>query len=307
MASRTLEAAAGLGSDELKRLLALALGGRADELAFWLARLGGQPGPRPNLALASGFGAEVAAHGDRALRLLALFATNDAAPDTSEVFLPMAAAHGYAQLVVRERAVRAAWLALFDLAADERTPVRIATGAALIEVCAKRGADAFVGEVETWMDDERRDQRWGALAVACDVLADRRALDALRDRSRWLDVLAALLDDLAEAPRAAERSDARRRVLAALPAALAQVAQSFRGSPSGVDWLEARCREATQVDVRSALDHVLARLRKRGAAEKVATLAALDVALASSAKPPRDPSRIREGVGRGKKRRTRGA
>jgi hypothetical protein len=297
----------GLGSDELKRLLALALGGRTDELAFWMTRLGGQPGPRPNLALASGFGAEAAAHGDRALRLLALFAGNDAAPDTGEVFLPMAAANGYAQLVVRERCVRAAWLALFDLAADERAPVRIATGTALIEVCAKKGTDAFVAEVETWMQDERRDQRWGALAVACDVLADRRALDALKERTRWLDVLTALLADLADAPRAAERSDARRRVLAALPAPLALVAQSFRGSPSGVEWLDAQCREAKQVDVRSALDHALARLRKRGASEKVETLVALDAALASSAKPPRDPSRIREGTGRGKKRRARGA
>ena len=307
MSARTRDAAEGLGSVELKRMLALALAGRPKDLTFWLARFGGQPGSRPNLSLASGFGAEAAAHGDRALPVLALFAGIDAAPDTSEVFLPMAAAYGYAQLVVRDRALRPAWLALFELAADERAPVRIATGAALIEVCTKKGGETLLAEVEGWLLDERREHRWGALAVACDVFADRRALDALTDRARWLTVLAALLDDLADAPRAAERSEARRRVLAALPAPIALAAQSFRATPSGVEWLGEQCRRATQVDVRNALDHALSVLRKRGASEKVETLEALHAALASSAKPPRDPSRIREGTGRGKKRQARGA
>jgi hypothetical protein len=288
-------------------MLTLAIGGDAKELAFWMARFGGQPGPRWSTALASGFGAEAASHGDRALRVLALFARNDAAPDTSEVFLPMAAAHGYTHLIARERAVNASWAALFELAADERAPVRLATGAALIELCAKKGSDRLALEAEGWLAHEDRELRWGAMAVACDVLADRRALDALEDRERWLTLLAALLDDVADAPRAAERSDARRRVTAALPAPIALAAQSFRGTPSGVAWLEEQCRRATQVDVRHLLDHALSLLKKRGASEKVETLQALHAALASSAKPPRDPARIREGLtGRGKKRKARG-
>jgi hypothetical protein len=302
------DAAEGLGSEQLKRLLANAIGGDARELSFWLARLGGQPGPRPNLALASGFGAEAAVYGHRALGLLATFAKNDASPDTSEVFLPMAAAYGYAQLLARDQARRPSWEALFELAADERSPVRIATGHALIELCAKKGSDALLAEAETWLASEDRDVRWGALAVACDVFAERRALDALRERGRWLALLSSLLDDVGDAPRAAERSDARRRVLAALPAPIALAAQAFRGEPSGIAWLEERCRVAKQVDVRGALDHALSLLRKRGASEKVETLQALQSALASSAKPPRDPARIREGLtGRGKKKRARGA
>lgn len=303
----TVDAAEGLGSEQLKKMLAAALAGSPRELTFWLARLGGQPGPRPNLALASGFGAEAAAHGDRALPVLRLLASHDAAPDTSDVFLPMAAAHGYAQLVARQRAVRASWAALFDLAADERSPVRIATGQALIELCARKGSDALVIEAEGWLAHEDRDLRWGSLAVACDVLAERRALDALVDRGRWLALLSSLLHDVADAPRAAERSDARRRVTAALPAPVALAAQAFRGTPSGVAWLEDECRKATQVDVRDLLDHAIGLLKKRGGSEKVETLRALHEALDSSAKPPRDPARIREGTGRGKKRRARGA
>lgn len=297
----------GLGSADLKRMLDQALAGRPKDLAFWLARLSGMPSSRPNLALAQGFGAEAAVHGDKALAVLRAFGENDAAPDTAEVFLPMAAAHGYAQLVIRERAARASWAALFALAADERAPVRISTGAALIEVAAKKGADGLVSEAEGWLVHEDRELRWGSLSVVCDVLSERRALDALTDRARWLALLTQILDDVGDAPRAAERSDARRRLLAALPAPIALATQAFRGEPSGVAWLEGECRRAKQVDVRNALDHALERLRKRGASEKVETLEALAAALDSSAKPPRDPARIREGTGRGKKHRTRGA
>lgn len=301
------DAAEGLGSTELKRMLGLALGGSPRELVFWLTRFGGQPGPRPNVALASGFGAEAASHGDRALAVLSLFAKNVAAPDTSEVFLPIAAAHGYAQLIVRARAVRPAWEALFELAADERAPVRMATGQALIELAAKKGADALVEEAEGWLAHEDRELRWGAIATASDVLADRRALDALTERARWLALLTAILDDVADAPRAAERSDARRRLTASLPAPIALAAQSFRATPSGIEWLEAECTRAKHVDVRGVLEHALERLRKRGASEKAETLQALQQALAGSAKPPRDPARIRDGLtGRGKKHKRRG-
>jgi hypothetical protein len=301
------EAAEGLGSEQLRRMLAQAMRGDTKELAFWMSRFGGQPGPRWSETLASGFGAESAAHGDKALGVLKLFAEHVAAPDTSEVFLPMAAAHGYAHLLMREKCVRASWAALFELAADERAPVRMSTGAALIELASKKGSDALVIEAEGWLANEDRERRWGSLSVACDVLAERRALDSLKDRTRWLALLAAIMFDVADAPRAAERSDARRRVLAALPAPIATAAQSFRGEPSGIAWLDDQCRNAKQVDVRSALNQALIKLKKRGASEKTETLQHLNAALASSAKPPRDPARIRAGLtGRGKKRRARG-
>lgn len=304
--ARGSDVAEGLGSTELKRMLELALRGDSRELIFWLCRFGGQPGPRPSVSLASGFGAEAASHGDRALGVLSLFAKNVAAPDTAEVFLPIAAAYGYAQLVARGKAVRQAWAGLFELAADERAPVRVSTAAALIELCAKKTPDPLVIEAESWLAHEDRELRWGAFAVVCEVLSERRALDPMLDRDRWLAVLAGLLADLADAPRAAERSDARRRVLAALPSPIAVAAQSFRGTPSGIDWLDAQCRIAKQVDVRAALNLAIEKLRKRGGSEKVETLLALNEALASSAKPDRHAARVREGTGRGKKRKGRG-
>lgn len=296
----------GLGSAELKQKLTTAIAGKPDELAFWLSRFGGMPGPRPNLALASGFGAEAASHGDKALRVLAFLGANIAAPDTSEVFLPIAAAYGYAALIRRKTAVRASWQAIFALAADERPPVQHATITALTDLAASTTPDALIQEVDSWIAHEDREERWGALMVAVSVLGARHAMEAITDREGWLDRLSRILTDLADAPRAAERSDARRRLLAALPGAIALVAASFRGSPNGVDWLEAECARTTQVDVRSALSASIDQLRKRGASEKTEVLEALRQALASSAKPDRHAARRQIGTNRGKKQQTRG-
>src|SRR5204863_7038971 len=100
-------------------------------------RHGGGPDPRPNLKLAAAFGDELAGPGaedadERApARLLARLAGDDAAPDTPQVFLPMAAAHGWVGRLRARRDVDAAWDALRELAGDERPPVRAATLAAL--------------------------------------------------------------------------------------------------------------------------------------------------------------------------------
>jgi hypothetical protein len=296
----------GLGSAELKQKLSAAIAGKPNELAFWLARFGGMPSTRPNLALASGFGAEAAAHGDKALRVLSLLAASDAAPDTAEVFLPIAASYGYAALIRRKTAVRPAWEALFALAADERPSVQRATAAALTQLAASTSPDALIAEVDGWIGHEDRDLRWGSLRVAVTVLAERHAMEAIGDREGWLDRLTRILTDLADAPRAAERSEARRRLLEALPPAIALVASSFRASPNGVEWLLAECERATQVDVRAALSSSIDLLRKRGASEKVEVLESLRASLASSAKPDRHAARRKEGTNRGKKEQTRG-
>jgi hypothetical protein len=296
----------GLGSAELKQKLAAAVAGRPDDLAFWLSRFGGMPSTRPNLALASGFGAEAASYGDKALRVLAFLAGNDAAPDTAEVFLPIAASYGYAALIRRKIAVRPSWDAIFLLAADERPSVQRATTAALTDLAASTSPDALIAEVDQWIAHEDRDERWNSLRVACQVLAERHAMEAIGDREGWLDRLTRILTDLSDAPRAAERSEGRRRLLEALPAAIALVAASFRATPNGVDWLEAECARATQVDVRAALAASIDHMRRRGASEKTEVLEALRTALASSAKPDRHAARRQIGTNRGKKQQTRG-
>ena len=296
----------GLGSAELKQKLTIAIAGRPAELAFWLTRFGSMPSTRPNLGLASGFGAEIAAHGDRALRVLAYLGANIASPDTAEVFLPIAAAYGYTALIRRKVSVRAAWEAVFGLAADERTPVQLAMITALTDLAASTTPDALIAEVDAWIGHEDRDERWSALMVAVSVLSERHVMEAITDRAGWLDRLSRILTDIGDAPRAAERSEGRRRLLAALAPAIALVAASFRASPNGVEWLEAECARATQVDVRNALSAAIDQLRKRGSSEKVEVLEALRAALASSAKPDRHAARRKEGTNRGKKEQTRG-
>ncbi|HVU51456.1 MAG TPA: hypothetical protein VHL80_12255, partial [Polyangia bacterium] len=86
----------------------------------------------------------------------------------------------------------------------------------------------------------------------------------------------------------------RRRLLAALPRALATAIAV--GGEAGVAWLEAECRQARRPDVRATLSDAVVRVQ---AASAVAGLR-LRKALEGSAKPPRDPSRIRPGAGRGK-------
>ncbi|HVR62164.1 MAG TPA: hypothetical protein VMU50_09705, partial [Polyangia bacterium] len=104
----------------------------------------------------------------------------------------------------------------------------------------------------------------------------------------------------ADAPRSAERSEGRRRLLAALPRALAATVAAFTAGDRAVLWLEEECRAASRPDVRAALSDAVVRVatKTEGLGETVALR--LRAALQGSAKPPRDPTLIRPGHGRGK-------
>jgi hypothetical protein len=305
--------AAGLGleSEDLRAALADALAGRDARLGDLLSRHGGLPGPRPNVALATAFGEELAkltvgAQGKSARRLLAAFAADDAKADTAHVFLPVAAAFGYVARL--ETDARDAWSAVLELTADDRAPVRVGLVAALAAWAAKAGGggDALIAQAEGWLEHDDREHRDAATGIVLDVIAQRPVLGAVSDRERLLAWVERVLAMTASAPRAAERSPARRKVLAGLPGALAEIATGFRGTPDGVEWLRARCAETRHPDVRAAMDQAIDRLRRGGSALASSSIEALREALASSAKPPRDPARIREGVrGRGKKGRSR--
>jgi hypothetical protein len=310
--------ATGLRSEQLKSALARALEGEPRLLRDLLSRHGGLPSPRPNLDLAAAFGEEIAPHGAKARRLLEALAREEADTDRAEAFLPVAAAFGFASLLLEGHgaegggaargAEEAACLrALYELASDERPPVRLGALGAL-EGLGKRqsgGADRLARCFAEWVDEEEREPRWWALSVALELIADRQAVAGLKDPPALFEVVDRIIDDVVNAPRAAERSGARRRVLKVLPAALATMVTSLRG---GSAWLEARCGDARDPGLREVLDEAIERLRKRGGAEKAETLRALTSALASSAKPPRDPSRSNEPArGRGRKARGKGA
>ncbi len=295
-----------LKSDDLRRAAEDALKGKPARFEQLLAFHSGMPGPRPNYALAEAVG-EALATEKGAERLVARLAENVAAPDTAEVYLPIVGAHAYVAYAAKGHDVAHAWSGLEELAADERAPVRLGTESALL-LLAKRGmTDAIVSALSSWLGDDDRDRRWGAAATVLDALSGDRAMEALRDKRGLLDTLTWLVGDVADAPRAAERSDARRRLLAALGRITAAVAAQFRAEPDGAAWLLDRLGEAKHPDVRRSFEDALARLKKRGGAEKVATLEGLHAALAASAKPDRHAARREPGMtSRGKKKRTRG-
>lgn len=296
-----------LRSSELRCALDLAAQGQPEPLGSLLARLSGLPGPRPAFPLAQAVADAVALRpASEALAILEPLANDDAAPDTAAVFRPMVASWGYAALVRARAAEASSWSALVSLAADERAPVRDATARALASLASRdaRGGDLLVERFATWMDDENerdavpRDVRWSASATLLDALVTHGALQHVRDQAPLLAATSKLIAELANAPRAAERSDARRRALAALSSAAAAFVTSFRSEPDGVRWLEDELSRARHPDVRRAFETTLERLRRRSASESRETMDRLARALAASARPPRDPTRERRGTRR---------
>src|SRR5262245_30634393 len=153
----------GLRSEALRAALTSALAGKPEALEDLLRRHGAGEGPRPNLRLAAAFGAELANVPGSVSRLLDRLGANDAAPDTADVFLPIAAAHGWVGRLRAEREVGAAWTALAALAGDERMPVRLGTLNALVAFAGRRGdGDALLAQAIDWLDIDDREVRFGA-------------------------------------------------------------------------------------------------------------------------------------------------
>jgi len=291
----------GLRSEALRTALAAALAGNPASLEDLFCRHGDGHGARPNLRLAAAFGAEMAALSGKPARLLDRLGANDGAPDTPEVFLPIAAAHGWVGRLRADRDVEAAWAALAVLAGDERTPVRLGTLDALASFAARPGGvNVLLARAVDWLEIEDRDIRFGAAAVAIEVFADRQKLAALADPDVLLDYLSRAIAAVAGAQRSAERSDARRRLLLALPRTLAAVASGLRAADRGAAWLEEECRSARHPDVREALSKTVLTLADKSSGQGAALAQQLRSALEGSAKPLRDPTRKRPGAARGR-------
>ena len=295
----------GLRSEALRAALVSALAGKPEALEDLLRRHGNGDGARPNLRLAAAFGVEISAlPGGSAPRLLDRLGANDAAPDTADVFLPIAAAHGWVGRLRADREVGPAWDALAMLAGDERMPVRLGTLAALASFAGRPGGgDALLARAIDWLEIDDREICFGAAGVVVEVFADRQAMAALADPETLLDYLSRAIAAVAGAPRAAERSDARRRLLLALPRTLAAVAAGLRAGDRGAAWLEEECRNARHPDVRGALSKTVLILADKSSGQGAALAEGLRAALEGSAKPPRDPTRIRPGAGRGRSSR----
>ena len=294
----------GLKSDALRAALDEALAGDPRRLEALLARHGSMPSPRPNLKLAQAFGAELAQREGKVAALLTRLGAHDAAPDTAEVFLPIAAAHGWAGRVREERDVEAGFAALEALCADERGPVRVGTLDALIGLAAREGAaDRLVERARGWLEQEDRELCFGAAALVVEALGDARVLATLRQGEALLDYLSEVIDKVGDAPRSAERLEGRRRALTSLAQTLPRVVLGQRAGDRGQLWFQAQCERAKHPDVRRVLSDCIVKLTTQGGS---AGAVPLRTALEQSAKPLRDPTLPRKGTGRGKQtRRTR--
>jgi hypothetical protein len=287
----------------------MAMGRPYDTLAQLLAKSGGLPGLRPNLTLAAAFGVEVAQLSDRHLtRLLDQLASEDAAPDDPRAFLPVAAAHGYAQCLLSEASpvdAESGWRGLQLLAADERAPVRMGACAALTGFAAHDGnVDVLIERAGGWLADEDRELSHGAVASAIEVLTETRLLGSIRDYAALLAFLTSVFTTLAEARRSASRSAGRRRVLRALPNMLASLVATSRAAAAGSgDWFRQTCEESKDPELRSVLSQALQRLADLRNAPARAVIEELRAALEASQKPLRDAARVRPGTGRGKRSR----
>jgi hypothetical protein len=296
----------GLRNEALRAALGAALAGKSATLEDLLSRLGRGESPRPNLRLAAAFGAELAASPAEpaaVVRLLARLGDVEADADEPRVFLPVAAAHGWVALLESGREPDRAWAALAELAADGRTPVRLGALDALAALAVRREgrrADTLVARAGEWLEHEDREVQFGAAAVVVEAFAEPRALAALADPEAFLDYLSRASEAVAGAPRAAARSDARRRLLLSLPRTLGAVVSHLTRDDLGPGWLEAECARARHPDVREALSNTLVRFASRGADPGAVVTQRLRAALEGSAKPPRDPTRRRPGAARGK-------
>lgn len=290
----------GLHNDAHLAAFQAAVAGKPEPLAQLLCRAAGWPGGKLNLKLAASFGVQVGLTQADVLPLLKLFADDDAATNTPRVFLPVVAAYGFGALLREGREVETAWTALSELGADGRNPIRLAVLQVLTGYCAQKDtADAFVTRATSWLDIDDREFRFGAAALALDVLGEDNVAAMVRDHAALRDYLSRVITEIADAPRAAERSETRRRALLGLPRALATAASRMPGD-SGEQWLLPECERAKHPRVREALSNMIVMLRK-GAQKPLAD--ALAKALEGSAAPLRNPNHPRKGTGRGKSTR----
>lgn len=257
---------------------ALADASAADLLIMQLDRASGLPGARPNLDLARAAGAAIAAAGVRAAGPI-LEALLAAPSEYARIVAAQVLAHRAMDGDVR------ALPALQDLAEDPRRLVRAGAVEALRTLLALRG-DPVIAALAPWMDGYLQAH------IAIEALADRTLLARLHDGSAVLSRLDEAFALADRSPRSAERLQGVRLLRQALPAQIAIIAARF---PEALAWLEAQTR-AARPETRSVVARAIAALRR--AAFPSALADRLAAALAATAPPPRDPTRIVQGTRR---------
>ena len=295
----------GLKSEGLKLALDQALAGSPKRLEELLSRHGGLPGPKPNLKLAAAFGAEVGALKQNVAPLLTHLAHVEDAEGTAVSFLPVAAAHGWASRIRAGRDVELAWDALVELAADERAAVHQGLHDAILALALREGgADIVLERMAQWLAIEDREARYAAIALSLGLLADAHVMTTISDHEALFTYLSRVIEEMANAPRSAERSVFRRRTLTGLVRVVPALIAHGGTGDQAIAWLEKVCTDAERPDMRETLSDAIGRLRDRSSGQKAGLVDSLRATLMASAKPLRHAARVRPGTGRGKKTRT---
>jgi len=302
-----------LDSAALQRAFKEALGGQSKPLDDLFTRYGGLPG-RPNAKLAAGFAAEVSGSAQPAnvLKLLTRLTNDDADAETQRSFLPVAAAYGWCALLTGDKPrksadIETAWIALAQLAIDPRLPIRLGTVDALVALCMHPGSgEILIQRAVGWLEDESdREARFGGAAAVVAVLGNAQVVAVVRDYEAMLSYISRVIAAIADAPRAAERSEARRRAVRMVPDALCTAMSRMArvSGERGEQWLTRECEIASQPQVREALSEVIVRLSKDTQGVGRAATERMRKTLEASAAPLRDGVFIRPGTGRGKSTR----
>lgn len=288
-----MTASAPLKSEQLRAALDRYLSS-GDLLVFsLLTRHGGLPGPRPNHDLASAFAGELVTRRGDAERVIKVLLDGDS--DTVRaslptVFLPVVAAHALAARVAAGVDVARSVSLLSDLASDVRKVVRDGVVAALVNASARIDLFAYPPLQEGFL----------AKSVLLEALATREVLDRVADPEALVALLDAAATDIVDAPRAAERSQGRRRLLEVL----GEKIPIFFRFPEVQSWLVEVCR-GDSPELRAALEIALTALQKRGISNT--ELDPVRASLDGSAPPRRDPLTYKGPTrGRGRKAGRRG-
>ncbi len=262
-----------------------------------LALASGLPGPRANLTLAQAFAVDCATRGKRADHVLFAMATLDAeaAPGASgREFVPLCGVVGLGARAAADEELRDRVLPLLhDAAEDLRFRVREAVPLALVRLGAAMGEELARYVIDhDWMDGY-----FQATAVLL-ALGDRAWLSTFETPDLPLDVLERAFVLARDAPRAAARYPGRKALVEALEKIPAAVGARFGRATFDrlTQWSETKHPEMRAVIEKNLADKRLSVHRE--------AVKGVDRALAASKKPPRDPTRIIQGMrGRGKKRR----
>jgi hypothetical protein len=286
----------GLRNEAISAALEQAIRGRTDALYKELTAVSGLPGPRMNLAVAQAFATDCAKHGEAADRLIfrmAALTPEEARGASAREFLPVCGVLAMGARAAKEKSLRTKVLnQLHELAEDSRFRVREAVPFALARIGAKMGED--LGDmVEHWMNGYFHaaavlkgigQQEWLAKCEMYYV-----PINLLHD-GFWL---------AHEAPRSAQRYPGYKALIEALVET--PIAVALRFNLPMMDRLQIWADQVGTPEMRDVITRIIR--NKQLKAHYGDEIKRITETLAASRKPPRDPTRIIQGMrGRGQKR-----